>query len=266
MSLVVTAVYRYPVKSLAAAPCDALTVDEWGPSGDRRWLVVDDHGRFVTQRQLPKMCRIYAQVQGRQLLLRDLDDGASIVIEQPEANGSLTTATVWRDQVESRDAGDEVAQWLSDRLGRRLRLFHLPAQVHRQVDLDYAPAGVRVSYADGFPFLICHGASLRFLQQELGRPLDMQRFRPNIVIDGAEAFAEGGWRSLAINGVEFDLVKPCSRCAIPTIALESGEKEADVFPLLRKFCQTDSGVIFGQNAIHRGSGVIGVGDVVELLA
>lgn len=265
MTFTVTGLYRYPVKSLAALSCESLLIDDWGPANDRRWMVVDDSGRFVTQRQLPRMCRILAEESHGQLALRDLDSGDGIELAEPAANQPLSDVQVWRDAVGGQDAGDAVAHWLSHRLGRTLRLCFMPGSVHRQVDRVYAAPGTRVSYADGFPFLLCHSASLDFLAQKLGRALDMRRFRPNIVVSGGEPFAEADWRRVLINNIEFELVKPCSRCAIPTVDLNSGKKEADVFPLLRKYCQSGREVIFGQNALHRGRGAIELGDRVEVL-
>lgn len=261
----VHSLYCFPVKSLAAASCRAVTVDDWGPSGDRRWMVVDEAGAFVTQRQLPAMCRIQASWRDAELLLQDLDHPREAVrVDIPRE--SVVSVKVWRDDCTAWDAGDEAADWLSQRLGRAVRLCFMPDSSFRQVDLDYAQPGERVSFADGFPFLICQLSSLSKLEEAVGHRLAMSRFRPNIVVEGGEAFAERHWRGLRIGELEFDLVKPCARCAIPTIDPATAERQRDVFTALRALCSDGREVHFGQNALHRGQGQVRVGDPVTVLS
>lgn len=260
----VHSLYRFPVKSLAATACESLTIDEWGPSGDRRWMVVDESGGFVSQRQLPSMCRIEAHSRGTELELRQLDQPLqSITVAVPENNP--VEVKVWRDECSALDAGDAPAAWLSGILGKAVRLCYMPESSHRQVELEYANPGDRVSFADGFPFLICLLESLAPIETAVSRNLAMSRFRPNIVIAGDKAFAERKWQRLRIGEIEFDLVKPCARCAIPTIDPDTAERERDVFAALRSLCGEGRDVVFGQNALHRGQGKVKVGDPVTVL-
>jgi len=173
---------------------------------------------------------------------------------------------VWADSCAALDAGDEAASWLSSLLGKPLRLCYMPEQTHRQVDMQFGQQGDRVSFADGFPFLLCNTASLQLFSAGLGREMDILRFRPNIVISGAEAFAEDNWQRIRIGDIEFDLVKPCARCAIPTVNLVDASREADVFTMLRKLRQRGDEVYFGQNMIHRGQGNIRLGDEVKIVS
>jgi hypothetical protein len=142
----------------------------------------------------------------------------------------------------------------------------MPDYSYRQVDLQFAERGDRLGFADGFPFLLCNEASLQQLCAGLGRSVDMQRFRPNIVISGAVPFAEDHWRRIRIGDIEFDVVKACARCAIPTVNLDDASREADVFRALKAQRQRGDEVYFGQNMIHRGEGEIRLGDAVEVLA
>tara|TARA_R110002167_G_scaffold88917_6_gene239681 strand:+ start:4423 stop:5229 length:807 start_codon:yes stop_codon:yes gene_type:complete len=265
MSVIVSSLYTYPVKSLRGNGQRVLDVTDWGPDRDRRWMVIDESGQFVTQRQQPKMCLIAAEIKGDALRLWNLKQpGNGVCVDYSRAKIEREVF-VWEDNCTALDAGDEVAEWLSDELGARLRLCYMPESTQRQVALPYGAPGDRVSFADGFPFLLCNEASLQVLSSVLGRELDIQRFRPNIVISGAPAFAEDGWKKICIGGVEFDLVKPCARCAIPTVNLEDASREPDVFRVLQAQRKRDGEVYFGQNMIHRAHGAVAVGDAVDVL-
>jgi uncharacterized protein YcbX len=265
MDLQVSSLWRYPLKSMAGVSLPFMRVNSWGPDLDRRWMLVDSQRRFLTQRQLPTMCRLAASLTGSGLRLQSLDD-ESLFFEVPEPSGTERyLVSVWSDTPEAMDAGDEVAEWLSEFLGRELRLCFMPDTTHRQVDPQFALTGRRVSFADGFPFLLCSESSLEALSDALGRSLDMRRFRPNIVVSGAAPFAEDTWRRIRIANIEFDVVKPCARCVIPTINLDSGAREPDVFKMLRAERGRNGEVYFGQNLVHCGEGELAVGHRVEIL-
>ncbi|WP_269618378.1 MOSC domain-containing protein [Zhongshania sp. BJYM1] len=266
MPLTVSSLWQYPVKSLAGVPLKRMQITSWGPHLDRRWMVVDDQGRFATQRQLPAMSRLAASQTERGVRIQSLDDSSQFIEVRQPSDDSDSLVSVWSDDCVASDAGDEVAEWLRRQLGKDLRLCFMQENTFRQVDTQYAAAGVRVSFADGFPFLLCSDDSVAALSKALGRDLDIRRFRPNIVVSGAEAFAEDSWRRIRIADVDFELVKPCARCAIPTINLDSGIREPDVFKLLRTERQRDGDVFFGQNLIQCGEGDIAVGQRVEIIA
>jgi uncharacterized protein YcbX len=265
MDLQVSSLWRYPIKSMAGVSLPVMKVTSWGPDLDRRWMVVDGQRDFLTQRQLPMMCRLAVSLTESGLRLQSLDD-ESLFIEVPEPSDTERYfVTVWSDTPEAIDAGDEVAAWLTGFLGRDLRLCFMPDTFHRQVDPQFALTGRRISFADGFPFLLCSESSLLALSHALGRSLDMLRFRPNIVVSGAPPFAEDTWQRIHIANIEFELVKPCERCVIPTINLDSAAREADVFKMLRAERGSNGAVYFGQNLVHYGEGELAVGQRVEIL-
>jgi len=266
MSIQVSGLYSYPVKSLRGHAQETTRVTSWGPDRDRRWLVVGEAGQFITQRQLPKMSRIGAEYRGEGIYLWHLDYGNAEIYVPVTSAQTPCKVMVWADSCAALDAGDEAASWLSSLLGKPLRLCYMPEQTHRQVDMQFGQQGDRVSFADGFPFLLCNIASLQLFSAGLGREMDILRFRPNIVISGAEAFAEDNWQRIRIGDIEFDLVKPCARCAIPTVNLVDASREADVFTMLRKLRQRGDEVYFGQNMIHRGQGNIRLGDEVKIVS
>ena len=256
--LTVSQLVVYPIKSCAGIEVERLEFDEVGPLHDRRYMVVNPDGRFLTQRQLPVMARIIPELTetGITLTLSGQTALPACAVQQPE-HGSWSEAQVWKDSVQGLDCGEKVAQWLEQVLGRSARLLYLPNDVIRSVDPDYADPGDRVGFADGFPLLVTHQASADFLSGKLGRPLNMLRFRPNVVVSGGEAFDELNWQVLqcAENATgsisSLQLVKPCTRCVIPLRDLETLEREADVTEVLKEHCRTGKEIIFGQNALPR---------------
>ena len=158
-----------------------------------------------------------------------------------------------------------INQWFSERLKRSCRLVYMADVTRRLVDKAYAKQNETVSFADGFPLLLTTDASLQSFNQHLSRPIDMVRFRPNVVISGSLPWEEDQWQAIRIGNLEFDISKPCSRCVIPTINSSTMQKESEVFQVLRDYREKNGEVFFGQNLLPRGIGKISVGDEVELL-
>ncbi|MBD7976549.1 MULTISPECIES: MOSC domain-containing protein [Pseudomonas] len=263
-----SALYRYPLKSAMGERLQASPVDELGLHGDRRWMLVDaDSGRFLSQRVLPAMTRLQARWQSEQQLLLSAPEMSPLLVDLPAADQALRSVSVWKDELNVPDAGDAAADWASRLLGRACRLVYVPAHRTRQVDRRYAGDGRRVAFADGFPVLLIGQASLEDLSARVGRPLEMRRFRPNLVIDGSLPYAEDGWRRIRIGEVEFQVVKPCTRCAITTLDPDTGERSVDLEPLatLQTYRRGEKGVMFGQNLLVEGEGRLEVGMPVELL-
>ncbi len=242
-------------------------VDALGVAGDRRWMVVDaQSGRFLTQRLLAQMNRITMAWQGSEQVLLSAPGMADLSVAVPEPT-ELRTVTIWRDSLAVPDAGDAAAAWLSQLLGRACRLVHVPAQLARQVDPGYAAEGDRVAFADGFPLLLIGQASLDDLSARVGRPLEMLRFRPNLVIAGSAPYSEDEWRRIRIGTLEFRVVKGCSRCIMTTLDPQTGERSADREPLttLQNYRARDGEVYFGQNLIACAEGQLALGMPVEVL-
>jgi uncharacterized protein YcbX len=261
--------YRYPVKSTANEPLQSIRLDALGLEGDRRWMVVEAaNGRFLTQRLLPQMGRIEARWQddfhGLRLRAPGMDD---LLVSVPGRDDNLRGVIIWRDMLQVPDAGDAAAQWLSTFLGRDVRLVQMPEQRARQVDTAYAEPGEQVHFADGFPLLLIGQGSLDDLSAKVGRPLEMLRFRPNLVVAGAEPFAEDGWKRIRIGDVTFKVAKPCARCILTTIDPQTGERDPHRQPLatLLEYRNVDGEALFGQNLIALNSGELRLGMEVEVL-
>ena len=262
----VSAITVYPVKSLGGVALSSVGVEPRGLAGDRRWMIVDAAGRFVTRRECPSLARIAmaveadgafrldAGVEGRARLPRSIDEGMPAEVK------------VWRDTVPALLVDNDASALVSHVAGRALRLAYMPDEAVRVVDPGYGRAGDAVSFADGFPLLLASEASLDALNAVLEHPVPMERFRPNLVVSregGPEAWAEAGWRGVETGGVALDLVKPCSRCIVITQDHETGVQPDGNAPLkgLRALGRVGrDGVLFGQNAIPRRTGTLSVGD------
>ena len=265
--VIVEAIRIYPVKALRGYAMPESGVATWGLDHDRRWMVVQPDGRFLTQRDYPAMARIGTQATAEALILAD-DAGNRLRVEVPPASAAgRRQVTVWRDQVPALDAGPAAAAWLSARLGLACGLVYLDDPRARPVDPDYGTPEDRALFSDGFPVLLANTASLAALNAALPEAIDMTRFRPNIVLTGAPAWAEDHWRRIRIGGIVFRVVKPCSRCVVTTVDQTTGERPNKSEPLrtLGRMRRTADGVMFGQNLIPDGTGQIAVGDAIEVL-
>lgn len=261
--LEISALAIYPVKSCAQIPLGTARVHRFGLLHDRRWMLVDANGRFITQRQVPRMCLIQPELRGADLTLRAADMPALTV---PSASAKKKRRiTVWDDACDGLDCGDVVAAWLGRFLSIDCRLVFFPENEVRAVDPHYAQAGDRTAFSDGFPLLLIAQASLDDLNSRLDTPIAMSRFRPNLVVSGCEAFAEDSWHRIRIGDINFRVVKPCSRCSIPSIDPTTGERGPEPTRTLSRYRSRDNKIFFGQNVIADGEGEIQVGMAVEVL-
>ncbi|MCG6887083.1 MAG: MOSC domain-containing protein [Proteobacteria bacterium] len=253
----------YPVKSCAQIRQDAIRIDRFGPHRDRRWMVVDNKDMFLTQRKLGRMCLIQPELMESGVLLH-APGMPDLMITRP-TSGVSRTVRVWQDHCQALDAGDAAAAWLSEFLTTDCRLVYFPEQMRRAVDPDYARPGDVTAFSDGFPFLLISQASLDDLNRRLVTPIPMARFRPNLVVTGCEPYAEDTWHRLRIGELTFRVVKPCSRCVIPTIDLATGERGEEPTRTLATYRKRDNRIYFGQNVIADGEGELQVGVSVEVL-
>ncbi|TNE40757.1 MAG: MOSC domain-containing protein [Sphingomonadales bacterium] len=264
----ISAIIVYPVKSLGGVALPSAGLEPRGLAGDRRWMIVDETGRFVTRRECPALARIAVAMDGDDGFRLDAGTQGSARLPRLAEGEPSSEVRVWRDRVPAIVVDNEASALISDVAGRALRLAYMPVEALRPVDPAYGAAGDHVSFADGFPVLMTSEASLDALNIALEQPVPMERFRPNLVVsreEGPEPWAEGGWRHARVGAIGFDLVKPCSRCVVITQDHLTGEQTDGNAPLkaLRKLGRVGKdGVLFGQNAIPRQAGRITVGDPV----
>ena len=265
MAYSVSDLYFHPIKSLGAIQTSRFDVDACGPQLDRRIMLVDPNGKFITQRQAPIMSLIKVALNNRSLNLTFNDEAISLPVPDFKAKTNDVVVDVWGDKITGQLISSNASQWLSAILKKDVRLVYMDDTEHRQVDLDFAKPGVQTGFSDGFPFLIISQASIDFLSEKVGFELLMTRFRPNIVVDGCEPFEEDSWKKIRIGEIDFDVVKPCSRCVIPTIDIKTGEKQKEVMQAMLKYRKKEKNVFVGQNLIHNQLGALATGMTVEVL-
>jgi uncharacterized protein YcbX len=258
-----TGLFVYPIKGARGTALDCAAVDSFGPRFDRRWMIVAADGIAVTQRDDARLALIRPQLVGEALVLT-----AAGMPDLPlpiDAAGPDVPVRVWADAVRAVDCGDEAALWLSDFLRAAYRLVFMADDVVRPVNPAFGRPGDRVSFADGYPFLLISQAALDELNSRLAVPVPMDRFRPNLVVGGVAAHAEDGWARAAIGAIRFDVVKPCPRCAVPTVDQDTARRSNEPLRTLATYRRIGGQVMFGQNLIHRGTGVLRRGDAVTIL-
>lgn len=266
MTITVSELYIHPVKGLKRIPLQSMKIDSIGPVDDRRWMIIDSENKFVSQRTHPILSLIRVALDQNKLCLQ-IPDQSEISISLAHSVSPEIQATIWRDTCRVVEVSVEASQALSQFLGVDCRLVRMAENKSRFVDQQYtlSQEAREVSFADGFPFLLTTQESLDDLNNRLESPIKMNRFRPNIVIQGTSALAEDHWKTVRIGEVVFDLVKPCTRCTVTTVDQDTGERGKEPLKTLAKYRNTEKGIVFGQNAIHRSTGIIHIGDELVVL-
>lgn len=260
-------IWIYPVKSLGGMALAEAKLERRGLQYDRRWMLVDDTGRFVSQREIPQMALLGTAVEPPCLTVFRRDNPSErILIPLTPPAGELESLRVeiWDDRCVARVLPRDINDWFSDILSQNLRLVYMPGTTRRRADGRYAPKGHHVSFADAFPFLLIGQASLDDLNSRLARPLPINRFRPNFVVSGGVPFEEDGWREFAVGHQRFACVKPCARCIIPTTDQDTALRAAEPLKTLATFRKTGNKILFGQNVVWLGEagGRIRVGEPI----
>ncbi|WP_330295035.1 MOSC domain-containing protein [Streptomyces sp. NBC_00503] len=268
----VQALHVHPVKSVAGTAPDEAIVEPWGLSGDRRWAVVDGEGAVITQRQQPRLALASARPLGGGGIALSAPGMADLAVEVPEP-GTLEPVALFGKKIETVAAARAAADWFGAYLGVPAHLVHMdePA-VRRPVDPDYALPGETVSLADAYPLLITTLASLDALNSLIAQgdhpdegPLPMNRFRPNVVVSGAEAWAEDDWRRIAIGDAVFRGVRECGRCIVTTTDQVTAERGKEPLKTLAKHRRIGKSLAFGRQLVPVRLGTVRVGDEVRVL-
>jgi uncharacterized protein len=267
---ILTGINRYPVKSCRGQALIAATVEPWGLAGDRRWMIVDADAETVTAREHPRLVLVRPELTepGLRLTSPDLDD---LLVAVPDGR-DLVDVTVHGHPVRAAvaDAGHE---WFSKIVGEPVRLVYLDDPTRRAPNPVFSTASDRVSFADGYPLLLATEESLAAVNDLIAAgphanegPLPMTRFRPNLVVRGAPAWAEDGWRRVRIGGAVFRVVKGCDRCALTLVHPDTAVKGREPIATLARHRKWDGRTWFAMNLIPDTPGAtITVGDDVEIL-
>ncbi len=264
--LFVQNLYLYPIKSLGGIAVQEALVEERGFKYDRRWMLVDPSGEFLTQRQHPQLALLQVALGESELtVFSKVDPSREISFDLEMNSGKEMQVKVWGDEVAALQVAQTVSDWFSDFLGMDVELVVMPESSHRKLDPRYAVQEESVSFADGMPYVIIGQASLDELNGRLADPVGMDRFRPNLVFSGGDAYAEDQFKKLQIGEVDFQVVKPCARCVMITVDQEKGAKGKEPLATLATYRSLGSKVYFGQNAVALTQGIVRVGDPIHQL-
>lgn len=264
--LLVQDIFIYPIKSLGGIRLSEAVVEDKGFQYDRRWMLVDDAGVFITQRKHPKMALLSVELDEKELLVFNKQKPETRVkIPLNFALGSEQKVTIWNDEVLAKTVQSDLDEWFSDFFGFRASLVMMPESTHRKVDEKYAVQSNSVSFADGMPYLLIGQGSLDDLNSRMDVPVPMNRFRPNIVMAGGTPFLEDSLRKIQIGQVEFQIVKPCARCVLTTVDQNSGTKGKEPLKTLASYRTINRKIYFGQNLVALQGGKVSVGDEILIL-
>jgi uncharacterized protein YcbX len=267
MTITLSAIHIYPVKSLRGISLPAAHTTSRGLRHDRRFMLVDGEGEFISQREAPQMATIATAIDGEQLRLGSVFGDSILVPLEPEP-GPTGKVRVWSSNVDAQPVSADANAWLSDHLGIDARLVYMPDSTRRAVSPDHAGTDQIVSFADGFPLLLAATASLDELNRRIvqagGEAVSMDRFRPNLVVSGSAPFAEDGWDAFRFGEVVLRGVKPCTRCQITTTDQASGEvRGPEPLRTLATFRNSPEGVRYGINLLTLAQGELRVGEVLQ---
>jgi uncharacterized protein YcbX len=261
----ISGLFIYPIKSLGGIEIDSALLTDRGFQYDRRWMLIDSTGRFLTQREHPVMALLQVALEQDGLRVYHKKNPALSIHIPMEQQGGETTVTVWDDTMPATLVGSEFDNWFSQQLEMNCRLVYMPDYSRREVDPDYAPNKEITSFSDAYPLLLIGQASLDDLNTRLAEPVPMNRFRPNIVVEGWEPYEEDTIRKFSIGDVQFEAVKPCARCVLTTINQDTAEKGKDPLRTLASYRSRNNKVLFGQNLLYNGKGYLQKGMEVHFL-
>jgi hypothetical protein len=261
MSITLSAITVYPIKGCGGVDLTQAELEPRGLRYDRRWMVVDENRQFVTQRDFPRMTLI-AVTLASECLRVEAPGMPQLSVPLETTSDEHVDVHVWSDTVKAVSVGKEAAEWFSTFLGTSCTLVAMTGSSLRRVDTRYARNGEVVSFADAFPLLLIAQSSLDELNVRLATPVPMRRFRPNLVVEGCEPFAEDTWKEIRIGDVPLHVVKPCARCVVTTVDTRTGEKGEEPLRTLATFRSVGNKVMFGQNLLHAANGTLRVGDTL----
>lgn len=264
--LQVSQLYIYPIKSLAGVAVSSAIITDRGFQYDRRWMLIDDNNRFLSQREISEMALLQVEV---------LDTGLKVFHKNNPANfinicfipsgNEKKTVNIWDVFCQAQLVSGEADKWFSQILNTSCRLVYMAENTVVKIDERYAINNDLTSFSDGYPILMLSEASLNNLNSKMTEPLPMNRFRPNLVFTGGDAFIEDGMKEFVINGLTFFGVKPSSRCVVTTIDQNTAAKNKEPLKTLATFRSKNNKIYFGENVIAAGMGEINSGDTITIV-
>lgn len=264
MNYKLTQINIFPVKSLPGISLRRTIAEERGLKFDRRWMLVDSENKFITQRLFPKMIFIDIEIRKDHLIFRhkrkSLEELAIPLYEFPDKRIEVN---IWGDVCAANVYEKNVNNWFERALEFKCKLVYMPDNSVRNTSTKYFSQIKNVSFADGYPYLIVGEESLNNLNSMTEYNIEMSQFRPNFVFSGGKPHDEDSWKEIIIGDQKFAVVKPCARCVITTIDLNSGNKNKEPLKTLSTYRNVDGKIMFGQNALALTEGYVSVGDKIQ---
>jgi len=259
-------IYIYPIKSLGGLRIEEAEVMVQGLAHDRRWMLVDEQGVFLTQRKHHQMALLQVKLSdgGLRVYRKNAPDHIHFIPFEPQTD-QFIPVRVWDDAVIGQVVSEESNRWFSKNLGISCRLVFMPGSTKRHIDEKYAVNQETVSFADAMPYLLIGQSALDDLNKKLTEPVPMDRFRPNFVFSGADPFEEDQWEQIKIGECTFKITKPCARCVMTTVDQETGRVGKEPLKTLSTYRLVNNKVLFGQNMIALTPGRVRIGDRIVLL-
>ncbi|RZA01217.1 MAG: MOSC domain-containing protein [Sphingobacteriaceae bacterium] len=262
--LKISEIYIYPIKSLGGISVNQAEVTDRGFKYDRRWMLIDDNNRFLSQREVATMALLKVSLSEDGLNVVNTTDGNNLFVPYTPQKNEFFDVTIWDDTCTTQLVSDEADKWFTQALGINCKLVYMPDDSHRLTDARYADN--ITSLSDGYPFMMIGQASLDELNGHLDEALSINRFRPNMVFTGGTPYQEDRINEFTINDISFNGVKLCARCNVTTINQDDASKGKEPLKTLAGYRSKNKKIYFGQNVVHTGVGVVNVGDELIVLS
>ncbi len=263
----IKSLHIYPIKSLGGIQLSGSRIEKRGLQYDRRWMLIDENGRFVSQREYYQLALLQPSIEGNQITITDKSgkqESLSFGLDEP--NAEPISVTIWDDECGAKPLAESVNNWFSNFMQKTVRLVYMHEGSSRIADQRYAPkADDLVSFADGYPILVISQQSFDLLNEKVGREIPANRFRPNIILEGLTAHEEDTLAEIEISDLKLHGVKPCARCVMTTIDQQTAEKGKEPLKTLATYRQLGHKILFGENFIPDTEGQLRVGDQVKIL-
>jgi len=266
MDFILSEIFVYPIKSASGVYLQEAKVGEKGLELDRRWMLVDQKGKFISQRTHPELSLVSVNIENEGLVVKHKYENYDKLFVPLDIDEEYTRdVDIWNDKCAAILVSDAADCWFSKILGIQCQLVYMPDNSIRFVDPKYSLGDKTVGFADGFPFLLIGQSSLDDLNSRLENRISINRFRPNLVFTGGEPFIEDTWKEFKIGAVTFFPVKPCARCTVPTVNQEIGKRGNEPLATLSSYRVENNKIFFGQNLVHEGRGIIKVNDPLKII-
>lgn len=248
----------YPIKSLAGISVESAEAKTEGFVNDRRMMLVDESGKFVSQREIPQMVRLKTSFQDDKFVVSD--GRSKVMISNHDISSDIETVSVWKSKMKAYSINTEYDQWFSEVLGRKLRLVRMGEKSKRYRKLFKPPFSTYVSFADGYPYLILGTASMAELNNRCSMKMNSDRFRANIIIESQIPHEEDDWSEINLGTARFQNIKPCVRCIMTTIDQQTAVMSKEPLATLSQYRNKNNKILFGSNMVCLTEGIVTVGD------